>query len=100
MSHKALQLCKQVRRSLELSLMGEFSDEVLQGMSVESVEPNPDDKHLCAVFSLNDPDSELSRVAVLARLEAARPLLLDGLAQAISRRKLPEIHFEVIRAAE
>ena len=81
-------------------VMGVCSDEVLQSMIVETVEPNPDDKHLRAVLSLNDPNPDLSREEVLARLEAARPILINELAQAISRRKVPEIRFEVIRAAE
>ncbi len=100
MSHKALQLCKQVRRSLELSLMSECADELLQSMTVESVEPAPDDKHLRATFSLQDAEPSLSREEVLARLEAARPVLTEGLIQTISRRKVPDIRFEVIKAAE
>ncbi len=98
MSHKALQLCAQVRRSLELTLMGECSDELLQNMIVAEVEPAPDDKHLRATFEVMDPEESLDKVEVMARLEAARPLMMAGVARAISRRKIPEIHFEVIRA--
>lgn len=98
MSHKAQQLCAQVRRSLELTLMGECSDELLQTMTVEKVEPAPDDKHLRATLSVMDPDEGLDKTKVMARLEAARPILMAEVARAISRRKVPEIHFEVIRA--
>lgn len=97
MSHKALQLCAQVRRSLELSLMGECNDELLQSMMVEKVEPAPDDKHLRATFAVVDPKQDLDKSEVIARLEAARPILMAEVARAISRRKVPEIQFEVIR---
>ncbi len=80
--------------------MGECNDELLQCMMVEKVEPAPDDKHLRATLSVMDPNQDLDKAEVMARHEAARPILMAEIARAISRRKVPEIQFEVIRTVE
>jgi ribosome-binding factor A len=96
-SRKDRQLAAQIRRALELTLAGDFEDEVLQNLSVESVEPAPGGR-LAVTLTVHPPGNALPRDEVLARLEAARGHLLDEVARATSRRRLPELSFWVVAA--
>lgn len=96
---KMAQLCSQIRRTLDMTLMGDFEDEVLQNMTVESVEPAAGNR-LTVVFAVHPPGSELAKDDVLARLEAARPVLLEEVARAVSRRSIPEMSFWVVKAGD
>ena len=49
-NRKAMQLCSQVARTLDLLLAGEFADEALQGLQVVSVRPAPDTSQLCVTL--------------------------------------------------
>lgn len=90
-------LCAQIQRTLDLTLAGDCEDEVLQNMTVRSVEPAAGNR-LEVVFDVHSPGSELPKEEVLARLEAARPLLLSEIARAVERRGIPELSFWVVRA--
>ena len=94
---KTLQLCAQVRRTLELTLAGDVRDDVLLDLAVERVEPAPDDRRLRVVLAAHGAAAARPEAEVRARLEAARGLLLEELARGISRRKLPELAFEIVR---
>lgn len=78
-----------------MSLAGDFDDEVLQDLTVESVEPL-DDSRLHVLVGVHGKALEAGREAVSQRLEAARGRLLRDLAHSLShRRKLPELVFEL-----
>ncbi len=96
---KMLQLCAAIRRTLELTLVGDFEDEVLQNMSIESVEPVAGNR-VQVMFMVHPPGSELEKSEVLARLEAARPHMIEEIARAVNRRSLPELTFWVIKEGE
>ena len=96
-ARKELQLAAQLARSLEATLVGECEDEVLQNLSVDVVEPAPGNRMLVHLV-VHPPGSSLPREEVLARLEAARPLLVARATQDVTRRGLPELSFWLRRA--
>ncbi|MEY2981653.1 MAG: hypothetical protein ACO4CT_02965 [Planctomycetota bacterium] len=98
-SRKDLQLAAQIARSVESTLVGECDDEVLQNLSVDAVEPAAGHRMLVRLL-VHPPGSRLSREEVLARLEAARPLLVKRAMEDITRRGLPELSFWLVRAPE
>lgn len=96
---KTLQLCTQVRRALELAVLSVPSDEVLD-LSVEDVQPAPDDGRLLVVFMAHGEAARQERGEVMIRLEALRPFLINEVAQSIHRSRMPELAFELIREPE
>lgn len=96
---KTRQLCAQIARAIELTLLGDCDDEVLQNTSVESVEPAPGNR-LLVTLAVHPPGADLTREEVLARVEAHRGLIVSEAARAVTRRALPELSFWVIRARE
>ena len=87
---KAQQLCRQVERALSLALAGECGDDVLRDLCVHDVTPADDGNHL--IVRLSVPAS-LSLADVLERLERSRPRLRALVAQAITRKRVPELSF-------
>ena len=96
--HKLLQLCAAIRRSLEMTLAGEFDDPLLQDLTVEAVEP-ADDSRLRVLIGVHGAGLQAGRQEVAMRLEAAKGHLLQEVSQAIPhRRKVPELVFELVPA--
>ncbi len=96
---KQMQLAAQIGRSIEMTLVGECEDEVLQNLSVQSVEPATGNRML-VTLEVHPPGSERPREEVLALLESARPLIVRRATEDVSRRSLPELSFWVVLAAE
>jgi len=92
--HKTLRLCRQVLEALQISMAGECGDETLQQVFVASVDPGADPSKLEVTVAL-PPD--VSPVDAFARLEKAKGLLRTLVAQAISRKKVPDLVFRVGR---
>ena len=89
--YKTAALCKQVGRAVSLALAGECADPVLQGLQVEEVLAAPNaGRLLVRVRSAESP------VEVLPRLEAVKGLLRASVAEAIARKRTPELMFEVM----
>ena len=88
--HKTLRLCRQVLEALQISLAGECGDEVLQQLFIASVEPGADPSKLEVTVVL---PADVSPLDAVARLEKARGLLRTLVAQAISRKKVPDLVF-------
>lgn len=94
---KTRQLCQQVGRTLSLVLSGEFSDEVLQSLMVESVVPAPNASQLLVTVSMasgleDAPDSTV----VAQRLELVAGRLRSEVARSISRKRAPGLKFRVV----
>jgi ribosome-binding factor A len=85
---KALQLARQVREALTWVLGSATGDDRLAACSVEAVEPLPGGNRLLVKVGV-PPDVPASEV--LQRLSAAAPVLRTEVAQAITRRKVPEL---------
>lgn len=89
---KARRLCRQVSEALQTGLSGECSDELLQQVWVDSVEPAAESSRLVVTVSVPD---DVNPVEALARLEGARGLLRAMIASAIHRKKVPDLSFRM-----
>ena len=104
-NHKDLQLCRQAYRTLGVALSGGCGDEVLAGFVVRGVLPAPDAGRLLVCLEPG-PVAEGDAVApadlpdVLARLERVRPLLRREVAEALVRKRAPELEFVVMPRGE
>lgn len=92
--HKTLRLCRQVLEALQIGLAGECGDDVLQQLFVASVDPGADPSKLEVTVEL---PPELNPADAMAQLEKAKGLLRTIAAQAISRKKVPDLIFRVAR---
>lgn len=88
---KTLQLCRQVERALALSLAESASD-LLLDVQVESIMPLQGAGHLLVRVSTRH-DNPLD---VLQALQNDAPRLRAAAAEAITRRKAPELSFQVV----
>ncbi|HYT88484.1 MAG TPA: hypothetical protein VEL76_07230 [Gemmataceae bacterium] len=99
-NRKALQLCGQVARTLQIVLAGECSDEVLRDLFVESVVPAPNSARLLVTLALTPTASAIPVEEILGRLHHAQGLLRSEVATAINRKKVPELTFRLVGPAE
>ncbi len=87
---KTLQLAKQVQRALTFALP-ETGHELLLTAYVDDVKPAPNASHLLvSVHGDGDP------MATLAALHEHAGRLRSAAAEAISRRKAPELAFQIV----
>lgn len=86
---KQLQLCQQVYEALAWAI-GSVNDERLAYCTVEGVEPLPGNNRMLVKVSV-PTDLPMSEMA--DRLTSAAPFLRTEVAQAITRRKAPELVF-------
>jgi ribosome-binding factor A len=93
-------LCRQVWRALTYALAGS-ADDAIRTLSVASVLPAPDAGHLLVtVVPGGAGDLAPSLVDLLERLDRARPWLRREVAEAIVRKRAPELTFRVAAAGE
>lgn len=93
---KTLQLCEQVRHTLEYVLTGELDDDQLRMLYVARVEPAPDaDRLLVTVVPLTR-DVKPDPVQVTTRLHTHAARLRAAVASAISRRKVPDLMYRFV----
>ena len=92
---KALQLARQVREALTWVLGSATGDDRLAACSVEAVEPLPGGNRLLVKVGV-PPDLPASEVS--QQLAAAAPALRVEVAQAITRRKVPELVYLAVPA--
>ena len=94
--HKVLQLCRQVERALNLALAGESGDPLFNGLSVESVEPAPDSSRLRVRLRAGASAGPTDPGMLQARLQGATGFLRTQVAEAVCRRKVPELSLELV----
>lgn len=87
---KLRQLCRQVQRALSFAV-AEIDHDALIGAYIEDVRPFPNSGHLLVHVSVENASDDAERV--LAQ-HAAR--LRTEVAHAISRRKAPELAFQIL----
>jgi ribosome-binding factor A len=90
---KVWQLCKQVGRTLQLALGTLPRADMLVEVSVQTVTPAPNAGRLRVVLAIPDPQRR-EEVAALLTEHGGR--LRREVASTISRRRAPELAFEVI----
>jgi ribosome-binding factor A len=91
-----MQLCRQVQEALSWALGTTIRDDWLSLCSVAGVEPLPGGNRLMVTVSV---PSDLQLSEVEERLVSAASTLRAEVAQAITRRKVPELLFVAIRTA-
>ncbi len=94
--YKTLALCKQVFRTLSCVLAGECGDPVLQDLTVAAVLPAPNAGHLVVVLRAGSVSGQLSMAQVLMRLEQVHSMLRARVAEAIVRKRAPELSFQIL----
>ena len=87
---KKMQLCRQVHEALIWSLGAATNDERLSYCSVVDVEPLAGSNRLLVKIGV---PTDLSVSDIAEQLEIAAPTLRMEVAQAITRRKAPELVF-------
>jgi ribosome-binding factor A len=100
LNRKDFQLAKPVFRAIDAALRGELTDPVLQDLEVVSVQPAPDAMHFIVVVRLTMLGGNTPVACVIERLERARRFLRCQVAAAITRKRTPELSFEVIEGEE
>ena len=88
---KTRQLCKQVAQTLQLALSALPDAHRLAGVTIWAVNPAPNAGHLCVVVAAPRDERD---VLALVRRHSTR--LRAEVAAAITRRRAPELSFEVI----
>jgi ribosome-binding factor A len=94
--YKTAALCKQVRRSVAMTLAGECADELLQGLIVDDVLPAPNAGRLLVRLVLRPADTAVTLATVLERLEKVHGLLRARVGETIVRKRTPELAFDVV----
>jgi ribosome-binding factor A len=94
-NRKAVQLCSEVARILGHALAWEMGDDFLSRLDVASVVPAPDSTRLLVTVTPGAASAELSREATLDRLQRAKGKLRALVAEAIHRRRVPDLAFRV-----
>jgi ribosome-binding factor A len=95
--HKTLRLCRQVLEALQMGVSGHCGDDVLQEVFISAVEPGADPTRLEVTVEL---PAGVSPADALARLQKARGLLRSLAAEAICRKKVPDLVFRVGKTGE
>lgn len=95
---KTRQLCREVERTLTVAL-STSRDDVVRDLAVMSVDPAPDGSRLLVTLC---PTAALTIdvVVVLARLAELRGFLRQEIAQALQRKRTPELAFVIAPAPE
>lgn len=98
---KTWQLCKQVHRAIEFALAAECGDPILKDLVVTRVEPAPGAGTLAVTVRPSvSGDAPAPRDAIERRLAAARGRIRAVVATEITRRKTPELRFQVLGVEE
>ena len=93
---KALQLCRQAQRALGMALAGECDDDVLRSVYVEAVVPAPDATQLLVRLVIPAAARDVRADEVYARLQRVHGVLRRAVAEAITRKRAPELAFIVV----
>ncbi len=94
--HKAQQICRQVRQTLDLVLAGECHDELLQSLRVDDVAPAPDSSRLLVTLCAQVSEDLYDRQAILNLLAGQMGRLRCEVARAITRKRVPTLVFHVV----
>ncbi|HEV3115996.1 MAG TPA: ribosome-binding factor A [Gemmataceae bacterium] len=95
-NRKALQLCEQVAHTLTGVLAGECSDDRLRDLLVQSVQPAPDSTRLLVTVYPGPAAQAFDVEEIVESLHRARGMLRSKVANAIHRKRTPELVFQVL----
>lgn len=92
---KTLQLCRQIERALTFAF-SESQNDLLLDIQVEGVISLQGAGHMLVRVSTRHDKA----IEVLQALQADTPRLRNAAAQAITRRKAPELSFQIVQPGE
>jgi ribosome-binding factor A len=95
-NRKSRQLCRQVQRTLDLVLSGETGNGLLRHLKIVSVLPGNDGSRLLITVSADVPSADFDRAQIEAQLAMVQGRLRSEVAAAITRRKTPNLMFQVL----
>ena len=99
-NRKALQLCREVLRTLSNVLSWEQGDALLRSLQVDAVVAAPDSSRLLVTVSQPAGCHEAGVEQILERLQRVRGKLRAEIAAAVNRRRVPDLTFRVAEATE
>lgn len=91
-----MQVGRQAQRALSMALAGECDDDVLRALYVESVVPAPDAAHLLVRLALPASWPGVQSDDIPVRLQRARGFLRRAVAEAVTRKRAPELTFILV----
>lgn len=94
---KVQQLCRQVEERLGLVLAGEVDDPALQDLYVVDVAPEPGSGRLLVRLARAPGTAYTPITELLPRLDALRPFFRVEIAQAIHRKRTPDLVFQILQ---
>ncbi len=92
---KTLQLCRQVEHALSFAF-SESGNDLILDLQLEGIVPLQGAGHLLVRVSTRHDKA----IEVLQALQADTPRLRAAAAQAITRRKAPELSFQIVQPGE
>jgi ribosome-binding factor A len=92
-NHKPLQLCAQAAEALNLAFAGECRDAVLQSLEVAAVEPGGGGGALVVTVRPGASAGPIDEATAQERLERAAGFLRRIVAEAIWRKRAPDLVF-------
>lgn len=96
--HKSRQLCKAAQRTLSLLLGGEFSDSLLQCLTVVDVTSDEAGASLSISFIYRNAGSPAHEDRILEKLHAVQGSLRAAIARSVNRRRVPVLRFKLMRS--
>ena len=93
---KTLQLCSQVRHTLEYVLTGELDDDQLRMLYVASVEPAPNANRLLVTVVPLPSQDPLDPATVVTHLHLHTGRMRSAVATAVNRKKAPDLIFRYL----
>ena len=98
MDRKAMQLAKQIAETLQLVLTDDHSE--LDGLSVLNVIPAPDSRRMLVTVawdcSVQNDDQPTQHDQLMSELQQHVPRLRAEIARSITRKKTPQLTFEIV----
>ena len=91
---KTVQLCGQVKDAL-CQIVSGLGDDALNGLTVVSVEPAPHAGRLRVTVAAESPADVADLTVIRQHLTRATGLIRSEVARSITRRKAPELTFDV-----
>jgi ribosome-binding factor A len=95
---KVKQLCRQAQRALSLAIGGELADPMLSDLWVEDVRPAPDAGRLCVRLRMPTRGADVAEI--YRRLDAVEGFLRAEVARDITRKRAPQLTFELVWGSE
>jgi ribosome-binding factor A len=95
-NHKAKQICRQAAEVLDLTFAGEACDNLFTDLRVVWVVPAPDSSRLLVTVYADVPPEEFDAAQIQDRLTACKGRLRAAVAAAVTRRRAPDLAFNVI----